>query len=534
MGKRGGGICRIYGQLLKMLSNQTEKWLNWKVISLVSVIILATYRFYIISWQFKFYHLLVPPSPDLAAHLNMTDMFINGTAKLGFYPPLLHIIAAFFAKAFHVGSLDFFNFIAPFWIPLAIIVFYILVCKLFDYKIAFWSTLVFAFVSSSPLLNFGDAQYADILGYNLVGPFYIIALISLMRNFKYWKLILMFLLFGLFLSAHNFSSVLIYIVSFLSVIIYCLTSYKIDKTQFKNSFFVLISLCVGTVLFLTLSKIFFGPLIPRAVESLVAFNPLIKNSTAAVLDYNSISTLLPPFLEFTGLLGIAFLLLRISRDKSRFSSIFVIVWIVTIWLFSRSSLFVLPQRIFREIPLPLSIASGILISDLLPILKNNWYKIGFIALFGYLVIINNSQVAVSPFLIPDGFKNQVWFRDIDQQKYEYIVANVNKSDKILANFSNPILRYKLNMAGYGVSGFASASPNNPSASEKEEFVTNKISASGARYLFIGVIPFGVNPEVYFSQFVEYENSTKLLNLYKYQEKDLVKEFADGSKLILIN
>lgn len=506
---------------------------SWKVLSFISVLILAAYRFYVIKWQFNFFHFLVPPSPDLVAHLQMTDGYINGTAKLGAYPPLLHIIVAFFANAFHVNSLAVFNLFAPFWIPVAIIVFYLLVAKIFDYKVAFWSTLVFAFVSSNPLLNFGDAQYADILGYNLIGPFYIIALVSLVKEFKYWKLALTFLLFGLFLSAHNLSSVLVYVVSFISIATYCFTSYKIDKKQFKSSFFVLISFCIGMVLFIILSRIFFGQLLSNIAGSLISSDPLIKNSTASVLNFDSISSLLPPFLEFLGLIGIAFLLLRISKDKTRFSSIFVVVWILLCWLFSRSTMFVVPQRILRELPLPLSISCGILISDLLPILRNSWHKIAFVALFVYLVIINNSQVTVSPFLIPDGLKSQVWFRDIDQEKYDYIALNIDKADPILANFSNPILTYKLVSAGYKVPGFASATLSNLSESEQEDFVNTKIQDSEAKYLLIGVMPEGVKPEVYFTSFVDYESSTKLLNLYKHKQSDLVKEFADGTKLILI-
>ena len=516
-----------------MIDENEEKQSNWKALSILGVAALAIYRFYIIWWQFKFYHFLVPPSPDLVAHLQMTDGFIDGTAKLGSYPPLLHIIMAFLARTFHAGSLEVFNFVALLWIPLAIIVFYLLVSKLFGYKVAFWSTLIFAFVSSSPLLNFGDAQYADILGYNLIGPFYIIALVSLVKEFKYWKLLLTFLLFALFLSAHNLSSVLIYVVSFVSVAIYCFSSYKIDRKQFKSSFFVLISLCLGTVVFLALSKIFFGPLISQAISGIVSSDPLIKNSTSAVLDYNSVSSLLPPFLEFVGLSGMAFLLARISNGRTRFASIFVIVWIVLIWFFSRSAIFVLPQRILRELPLPLSIASGILVCDLLPIIKNNWYKIGFLALFGYLVVINNSQVTMSPFLIPDGLKSQVWYRDVDQAKFDYITSSVDKNDVILANYSNPILTYKLKLAGYQVTGFASEPLSGESATEMAAVVQGRIADVGAKYLFIGAMPDGVSPDVYFSSFPEYKSSTEILNSYQYPQKDLVKEFADGSKLILV-
>lgn len=507
--------------------------LNWRTISIVSVLILAIYKYCVILWQFNFFHFLVPPSPDLVAHLEMTDSFINGTAKLGSYPPLLHIITAFLARIMHFGSLDVFMLIAPFWIPLSIIVFYLLVSKIFDYKIAFWSTLVFALVSSNPLLNFGDAQYADILGYNLIGPIYIIALVSLVREFKYSKLLLVFVLFCLFLSAHSLSAILLYIVSFISVAIYCFVTFNTDRRQFKNSFIVFIALCVGIIPFLALSKVFFGPIISNAISALTGGSILIKDPTSAVLEYSSILTLLSPFLEFIGFAGMGFLLIKFSKGQARFASLFVVVWILTVWFFSRNSLFVLPQRIFREISLPLSIASGILAVEMSLLFKNNWYKIGFFAIFTYLVIINETQVFVSPFLPPDGLKNQVWFRDVDQVEYDYMVAILKKNDVILSNFSNPILHYKLKVAGYKVIGFSNTEMSDKSVTEREEFISKEVKSSGARYLFIGAMPQGVNPEVYFTQFVNYEKSTSLLNEYKYPERNLMRQFTDGSKLIMI-
>lgn len=507
--------------------------LNWKTISLVGVIFLAWYRFYIISWQFKFFHYLVPPSPDLVAHLQMTDSFINGAGKLGTYPPLFHIITAFMANHLHIGSLGVFNLIAPFWIPLAIIIFYILVTKMFGYKVAFWSTLIFAFVSSSPLYNFADAQYADILGYNIIGPFFIIALISLIRKFKYWKLLVVFTLFALFLSAHNLSSILIYIVSFISVAVYCFVSYKTDKVQFKNAFRVLIAFCAFTVFTVILSKIFFGPLLSSAVSSLTQGSALVKNSTSAILEYDNISLIVPPFLEFIGLIGVGFLFLRISQGKARFASLLVIVWIVITWLLSRSSMLVLPQRILREIPLPLSIASGIAAVEMFSLFKNSWQKIGFFALFSYLIVINNSQVSVSPFVLPNGLTNQIWFRDIDQIKYDYIIGHLDKNDEILANSSNPILYYKLEAAGYKIVNFTSIDVSKRPAVDQEHYVSSNVKDSGAKYLFIGAMPPGVSPDLYFSQFANYKLTTDLLNHYKYPKRQLVQQFADTSKLILI-
>jgi hypothetical protein len=526
------GCPRIHG-LPKQFMINTQGQINWKLLSIIAVIVVAGYRLFLLLWQFNFFHFLVPPSPDLAAHLQMTDGFIDGSGKIGAYPPLLHILAAFLAKIFHTGSLEIFAALAPYWIPLAIIVFYIMVVKLFDYRVAFWSTLVFGLVSSNPLLNFTDAQYADILGYNIIGPFFIIALVSLIKEFKYWKLFLVFVIFGVFLSAHNLSSSLIYIISLASIIAYCFVSYRSDRKQFRNAFYILIALCVGTVLFFSLSKVLFGPIIANALRGMLGGSSL-NNSTSAVLDLDQVHALLVPFLEFLGMAGIGFLLVRVSDNKTRFASLFVVAWILVTWVFSRSEVFVLPQRLLRELSMPLSIAAGIFASDVLLSLKNNWLKIVFFGVFSYLILINNSQVTSSPFKLPDGFKNMVWYKDADQQKLDYITQNVSPGERIITNHSNPILNYKLQKAGYNVVYYVlPKSVSEADGVDLQEQIQVAVRGSGARYLFIGTAPVAVNPDVYYQQFVNYEEATSQLKKYQYKKQDLARVFEDGSELIYV-
>lgn len=509
-----------------------ELKINWKKVSWFGVGILVVLKLYIIFWQYHFYNFLVPPSPDLVSHLQMTDSFINGTGALGTYPPLLHIVTALFARLFSATSLSIYSAIGPYWIPAAIIMFYVLAYKVFDYKVAFWASLVFALVSTNPLLNFGDAQYADILGYNIIGPFYILAFISLVRGFKYWKLPIVFLLFALFLSAHHLSAVLMYVVSMISLGVNCIVTRRVDKTEYKKSLFLLVIFTGAAFVFLAMSKIFFGNLVSSTFNAVIHANQLIRDTTSEVLDYSNMSALLPAFIEFTGLAGVGFLLIRAAGDKkTKFASIFIISWILITWLFSRSSVFVLPQRIFREISLPLSIASGVFAVDMVAILHSRWQKIVFFSFFAYLAVINSSQIFVPPFLLPDGLSSQVWFRDVDQEKLEYIKENVNPGSAILTNRSNTILQYKLINSGYSLAYLNGAGEGLGTDKEKIQLVSDKISSSRSSYILIGVAPEGVDPDVYFTQFASYESDTDVLEKYPYDKNDLVKQFSDGSRLI---
>ncbi len=204
------------------------------------------------------------------------------------------------------------------------------------------------------------------------------------------------------------------------------------------------------------------------------------------------------------------------------------------WVFSRSSLFVLPQRIFREISLPLSIAAGIFAVDVSHLLQLRWQKIAFFSLFSYLVVINSSQIFVSPFILPEGLSGQVWFKDVDQEKLEYIKENIPLGPVIMTNRSNTVLQYKLAKEGYNLKYFGETGGDLVTSKQKAQLVQDKITQSRASYLLIGALPEGVNPDVYFTQYPNYQDVVGVLNTYQYKKDHLMRQFSDGSKLIRVN
>jgi len=489
----------------------------------------------IIFWQFNFYHFLVPPSPDLVAHLKMTDQFIAGNWTLTGYPPLLHTLTALAANYFHTDSLAIYNVIAPYWLIIPIFTFYILVNVMFEYKTAFWATLVFALVSTSPLLSFADAEYADILGYCIIGPLYLASFFWLMKDYRWWKLIIPLVLFGLLLSAHQLSAMLVYLVTLASLAVNLIVNHRADKLERKKTMIVLACFLFGTFLFYILAKIFFGSLLSNTFTSIFQFKRPISDITGDVFQYSELSFPLAPFLEFVGFAGIAISLVVYKEDKQRrFPIVAMIVWVLLVWLMSRSSLSVLPQRIFREVSLPLSIAAGFFAVTIFQLLHNNYQKYLMALIFGYLIVINSSQLFLNPFMLPDGFKNMVWYRENDQEKYDYINTNLNKDNKILVNSFNPVLVYKLQKAGFGLDQFVSLEPPNLKDKKlKTSTINDSVNNSGSTYLLLGVAPDGVNTDVYFTSFVNYTKATEYLSNYEYDKSNLIKQFSDGSKLIKI-
>ena len=511
---------------------KTNIKINWKYVSWALIWLAVIFKTYIIFWQFKEYNLLVPPSPDLVSHLKMIDNVLEGKFVFN-YPPLFHWIIASFSWISGYEPLDVLKSIAPFWLLLAIYPFYLLSRSMFGWRTAFWSTMIFILVSANPLLNFGDAQYPDILAYNIIAPFYLLLLIQIIRTGKYWYFIPTFLLFLLMIPTHHLTSALMLVITVLSLIAYAIYA-KINnrKDEIKKSLITLGLFVAASVPMYIASQIFFGKFFGRVINDLLLFQTKTGSVIYEVLEYSEISYILAPFLEFIGFAGLVWIIFKLPKFKKyAFPAILLLIWIITFWLMSRSSLFYLPQRILRELSFPLCIASGYFAVSMTKLFTKSWQKILFFGAFGYLIIINSVQIFQSPFLLPDGFKYMSWFTSVDQQKYDYITNNLMDNCTILTNQSNPILEYKLEKDGCK---FININELYKDFKIDADYLPTYISKAKAKYIYIGVIPEYTSADVYYSQFGFYEEATELLKMYEYNKSDIVKEFSDGSIIINVD
>ncbi len=504
-----------------------KKYYSW-----LFIFLLVVFKAYIIFWQFRKFNLLVPPSPDLFNHLRMIDEVLAGRYIYD-YPPLFHWIISIASHLTGSEPLVVLRAIAPFWLLLPIYPFYILSRSMFGWRVAFWATSVFIMVSANPLLNFGDAQYPDILAYNLIAPFYLLFLIKTVRSGNYWYFIPTVGLFLLTLIAHHFTSALMLAVTLVSLAGYAMYSYcNCRKKELKKIFIIFGLFAASAIPIYILARIFFGNFLSVVIGGLFHTRLETDAPIHKVLDLSEISYVLAPFLQFIGFAGLVWIFIKIPRMKRNvFPAILMLSWVVLFWIMSRSSFFYLPQRVLREISFPLCIASGFFAVSTVNLLEKQWHELLFFAVFSYLIVINSVQLYQKPFLLPDGFRYMSWFTAEDQQKYEYITNNLKENCVIATNQSNPILQYKLQKSGCSVTDIHNIVKN-----EKvdKNNIGTFIKQARVRYLFIGVMPKFTPADVYYTQFGSYEYATELLNMYPYNESDVVKEFSDGSKIIVVS
>lgn len=506
---------------------------NYNLIACLVLVGAFAFKAYLIFWQYNFYHLLVPPSPDLIAHTEMIDQYLKTGNIFYGYPPLFHIIVAKISLMLNQPALETLTIISPYFLLIVIPPFYWLVKGIFNFRVAFWATIIYILGSSMPLYNFIDAQYADILGYSIITPFYFLSLIYCLKKKNYWLLFLPLLLFIGLIASHHLSAALVWIISMVALLVDSLILlFQKSKNYFPLRVLVFYSLV--SIIFYFIARLLFKDVLITGYNSVINLKPITDNIWSSVQEYRDINQLVTPLVEFLGLAGLVTTIKKIDRDSASFSNILLIVWVILFWIFSRFLFIGLPTRILRELSLPLSIFAGIFIVEVLNGLKDNWQKYIVIFLFSYVIIINIVQVSVDPFLIPSGFSYMSWYKNIDEQKYQFFDRYILKNKKILTNYSNPILNYKLKRAGYNLDLFKEDYSELLTDEAKKEKLASLLTTIKPDYLFIGAKPESTSEDIYFEQFNNYTKVTDFLNKYEYSGSQLVKKFDDGSKLIIIN
>ncbi len=504
------------------LSKETVPHRRLLMLIFTVLLAVAALRFFLIIWQFNAHHLLVPPSPDLVPHALFIDQILGGEFIWSVYPPLFHLLIALVVTLTGNSPLTILLAIAPYWFLLILPPFFLLALRLIGWHGAFWATLIAILVSLSPFTNFVDAQYPNILGYNIFGVlslgFFIVGVESRRRR-DIWIGFALLIATGL---THHLSFALMYSLIGLSALVtFRLATDWDQKQQLRLILRLLVGL--GVTLLVVLSGYGNG-IIPATLTALFKMQPLITDPTGTVLSYANLDQV-PALLLALGLIGSLIILKEIIQTtERRFGLIVLLLWVITLWLLSRTPFAVLPQRIFRELNIPLAITAGLAVATTLDWFRVRWQKILIGGLWAYLFLINTYQLFVPPLLLPDGFKQLTWFHAVDRDKETYLLAKLQPTNLLIANSSNPILTYSLRREGRQVMEVVTRTagpPTNP----------DTFGLTSADYIFIGILPPGVDPDTYFTSFIDYKATTRYLGQYvEGFGWPLIKQFDDGSKL----
>lgn len=505
--------------------------------------LLIGFKAYLIFWQFNFGKFLVAPGGDQINHINFAESLSVGSLNFT-YPPFFHIILRLITDYFYSGDyLLSIKAIAPYLLLIPIVMVYFLTKELFSGKTALWALVLTVFASAYPLFNFADGSYPDLINYGLFVPLSIIFFIRCLKSGRWIDGILSAVFIGFSFSTHHLSSITL--ISFLLPTLTILLIFKskyFQADELYRLYRIMAIYIIFAVVWAVILKVTFGNALWEAIKNALSqgIAPVNHPFASKPYQFDEINIIVRPLIEFIGLAGLIMMLGDYQNHKKEKTLLFV--WVVAVWLLSRLNIFGLPPRFLRHLELPLIIAGGYFINFCIQSARNNMQKILIGGFVGFAIVINMVQVNSQPFILPDGFYPWVWYREIDQAKYEYLTNNIGAADIIITNPSNPYLNYKLSkklkisvIANPQIEicnekKFNTQKDKESCAAERQEKVNEVVRASKIQYIFIGKKPYDINEEV-FAEYNGFKEVTDYLN--SYEKGKIVKQFLDGSKLIKI-
>jgi len=513
-----------------------------KRIAMVILAAVFTFKFSFIVWQFAENHFIIAPGGDPINHLGYILHILRGEPTAGLYPPLYHYLIAILSKVFNADPLLVMKPVAIILLFAPIIVLYKMTKTFFGFWPAFWATLLYMVAAASPLLSFGDGNYPDMLNYGIFVPLVFIYLLKTLRE-KSTNNILFFLVFvALMIFTHHLTTLFtLVIIAVYIITIGLLVYFKKDsfKHQFPNLSNTALAFIGLTVVGFLLVRATFGQDLMSALRSLFSNGSFINNnSLSSPIGYDQFAYTLTPFIEFAGAFGLIYALATI-KDKTP-QKLLLIVWVIVLWVLSRTQLSGLAPRYFRELSVPLCVMAGIFIDYLLSHAENGTQRIAFGGMIGFLMYTNMVQVNLPPFLISQGgFKNMVWYRSADREKVDFIKSELPRNVVVLSTPSNPYIPYFLskdnpNNIQFIVADSIPIIPKDASKKLKRDIITSYVVEHNASYILLGGLPGeGLNEKEY-GEFRGYKAASEFLGQFEHSDREVIKTFSDGSQLIMVN
>ncbi|MEW6407244.1 MAG: DUF6541 family protein [Patescibacteria group bacterium] len=416
-----------------------KKILFYCVIGILFVIFIFAYFYNIFLYKYP-----VPPGDDPIRHITAAKYILDNfeikkySISEAFDPPIFHILIATIASITKSNIIDVTKFFTPFLCIIAIFSLYFVSRQFFKKSsfIIIIAIILYGFFSPSLDRIYNDGTYLNIFSALYYLPLSLSCLIRYLNsNKKILSIKLLLLLifsFAVYLS-HSLSAIYYILILFL-ITIYSIYLYFIKKNK------------------IILNKILFFDLINILFLFLLAWNFYVRGTVLKILNIFGISTnqanilsettvLTIPhplsieayssysgiFIFILSILGFIFILKKINI--SNVSKIILLVWILALFIGSRSAFFQLPHRFTRDMALPLTLLAAYGIYIGFRFICSN----GFIGRIFFSIILS----IIFVFYISNNLRGvtkynlMIRVQESDQKAMEWIVKNTNKDDVIL-------------------------------------------------------------------------------------------------------
>lgn len=486
------------------MDKKQHDWVKYLPVALLVIVLVI--RGLLLYWGFIYDHYLVPPGGDPAVHTLVIEKILS-TGKIlledNLYPPGYHLLIAGISKIFSGGIIDIVRITGPMFVLLAIISVYIMGTKWFGHLAGVISAGVAGLTGTSLVTSYADGNYP-----NLMAIFFsVIALTYLVEGFRkkpFHNGIVALVAFALLGVTHHLSTIIIGAVAIIYFIVLSFLTNR-DGYRLRNYSIVRHYFWITLVIAVTLVGYFSGKeLFMPTLQSILAGKlPSYSDVYLSKLPSMGTYSLALGSIVLTG--GVFGLMLMITEKdyKDWEKRLFIIVWAVLIFALTRMTWHGMPSRLIRELTIPMSISCGYAGAWIIHLTQTRMRQIASAGILAFGLMLNTNMLYVEPYLLPNGFKNMIWFSRMDYEKAK--ILNLLPDHSIIAGTpSSPYFQFFLD--------------------NKEYKITANLKI--AQYIFISPITeANPDPKAY-PYFAHYARIEEILKKYKKAEK--IYSFGDGT------
>lgn len=336
------------------------------------------------------YHYAVPPGDDPANHYQMIKPFYDRTGdiwttwKNGGYPPGYHLFIASLSHLFHAEPLKVMLWFYPIILVLAGIAIFLTTYFIFGPWAGLLAFVIYGFTTTSPIQLLNDGGYPNLLAGHVFLPLAVLFFIKFFQERK--KLyILPFVLASLMVLFTHHISTFIFFAIICTSIPFLIVYYGFEKKWIWQKVEVYV---VGYLLILLALLVFFynSSLLAPArsmLDNTIRFStrlPFIRiigqADPTALLPVSFYPKQIGPIAIYGGLASLVLLpvlLIRKKNNKLLIAYVIALIWIAVLYAGSRQPYLTNPERLGRDLAVPLSIITGATIVYVLEFL--NFYPL---------------------------------------------------------------------------------------------------------------------------------------------------------------
>ncbi len=405
-----------------------------KNLHIIVFIAIAIFLVFSYSYGYFQYDYAVPPGDDNIRHMSQAQYIIdNGTFTAhegSFDPPIFHILLSSLSLATGFDIIQATKILAPLLAILSSLSLFFISKRLFNSNnLSIIILALFVFLSPQPSQIYNDGTYLNLFSAAFLLMYSLALLPPLLRINKIdFKIILPFsIITSALLLSHSLSSTYFFLIIGIFTV-FLLVRYK-KNFFYKKNYLLALLFTLFTLPFTW--EFYLRDIVQKVLSVFGLYN--IETGNILSADFTNISPiptlgtyswLLNYFLIIIAILGLIFLF-KLFKNKINEKWI-LFIWLIAMFIGSRSDFFQLPERFARDMSLIITILAGIFIHKLLKD-KNKLFKLSLIAILILIFSINVPGKIIGA----TKYNSMVRVQTSDEKAMNWIIDNTKNDDTIL-------------------------------------------------------------------------------------------------------